>query len=148
VDDSFRVLASGGNIPAQNFAWIFWPDLNARFEAFAQSLGTTKTNIIVQALEALFKRGTECEFSQRTAKRFDTLSPGLNLSGKNTEDLTRHQDRQQGIYETFKNWGMIALKSNRECARIRFFSPEFGIRAVTKRANLAQDDCSGKGGSS
>lgn len=52
-------------------------DLNARLNALAKGHGTTKTDIIIRAIETFLESGTESEFTRRTAKRFDILSREL-----------------------------------------------------------------------
>ncbi len=53
-------------------------DLSAQLNALAQDPSTTKTDIIVQAIKVFLERGTESEFAQLTAKRFDTLARDLD----------------------------------------------------------------------
>jgi hypothetical protein len=52
-------------------------DVTALLNELVQGAGVTKTEIIIQSVKAFAERGNDNEFAQRTAKRFDTLSRGL-----------------------------------------------------------------------
>jgi hypothetical protein len=52
-------------------------DVTEQLNELVQNRGVTKTDIIIQALKTFSERGIENEFSQRTAKRFETLSREL-----------------------------------------------------------------------
>lgn len=56
------------------FEFLIEPDLAAQVNALAQEPGTTKTDIIVQAIKVFLERGIESEFAAQTAMRFDRLS--------------------------------------------------------------------------
>ncbi|MFA4994873.1 MAG: hypothetical protein WC521_06180 [Bdellovibrionales bacterium] len=118
-------------------------DVTALLNLLVQDSGATKTDIIVRALKAFAERGIESEFTQLTAKRFDTLS-------REIESVRRVLEKQQNDLERLRGAGVatqVIFKSF-----IRLFvalsahipMPEGETKAVSnKRFDKFADDVNG-----
>jgi len=67
-------------------------DVTKLLAELVEGSGATKTEIIIQSVKAFAERGDDSEFAQRTAKRFDTLSRGLEAVRSDLKAIRQDRD--------------------------------------------------------